>query len=797
MKNQTTNTDVNSNFISFYQYNNIEIPLIQRDYVQGSNLQAEKRDAFIDSLYTALTDETAPCDLDFIYGTFENEAFFPLDGQQRLTTLYLLHWYLLNKCRIEDAENYDNITKEINFDEKQFSYKTRRSSTAFCQKLIVFHPESFSETISEKIKEQNWFSEDWQQDPSVIAMLDMLDALNNKFKKLIDPSVTKMLERLLNTKAINFDKLDMGHYRLTDSLYIKMNARGKQLTDFENWKANFIQFLEENYNNQIYIYAEKNRKDNFAKIKDYFTHSIEHEWTDLFWSYTVADYKNQDNKTESTLLIDPYFLNFYYCLCRVFSSLEEKDSKEEEDKSTNITEPSRKLLFKEVKNVEFLFGTLDLFVQISQNNKDVKAFFKSLFYLQGEKTDGSVKLFSCENEDLFELCIKGKATVDQQILLFCIIKYCIKHKCYTVTNELKKYTRVCRNLLETICQRLTKDMKMHSNVRFSELSKYIKTIDNLCSVVDISELNSFDVGMGDVSSVYAWMNYYPNTDVYLLEESDYTHGSLYAFDLSLSLSDIQEAFKAFEESTDLVRVKLLVVFGYEGADFGWCAHGIRKFFGYNDRWDVLFRYKDDIASLKEAFTSYIKAYQIEKDLNKIITNKLQELQGKDYLIYYFLKYDAFTNSCLRWAMNEKEVKDAKDLDAHHFFSIKSPYNIITLPRFNSRPLLGYHTDPYACAVAQELRKNHPNIYKYMDYTGRDVFKAPITFSNYNIELRCEDAGWLISFEGENKITIDKLKKLIPLLHRPLKGDKRKKYILQPDSKDRIETAIEFIEQLFL
>ena len=85
----------------------------------------------------------------------------------------------------------------------------------------------------------------------------------------------------------------------------------------------------------------------------------------------------------------------------------------------------------------------------------------------------------------------------------------------------------------------------------------------------------------------------------------------------------------------------------------------------------------------------------------------------------------------------------------------------------------------------------------MDYTGRDVFKAPITFSNYNIELRCEDAGWLISFEGENKIPIDKLKKLIPLLHRPLKSDKRKKYILQPDSKDRIETAIEFIEQLFL
>lgn len=244
MENQTTNKEVNSNFISFYQNNNIEIPLIQRDYVQGSNLQAEKRDAFIDSLYAALTDETTNCDLDFIYGTFENGFFFPLDGQQRLTTLYLLHWYLLNKCRIEDTESYANITKGINFDERQFTYKTRRSSTAFCQKLIAFHPKSLPETISKKIKEQNWFSEDWQQDPSIIAMLDMLDALNNKFKKLTAPSIAKMLERLLNTQAISFDELDMGAYKLTDSLYIKMNARGKQLTAFENFKANLIKRIE-------------------------------------------------------------------------------------------------------------------------------------------------------------------------------------------------------------------------------------------------------------------------------------------------------------------------------------------------------------------------------------------------------------------------------------------------------------------------------------------------------------------------------------------------------------------------
>lgn len=784
MNNQTSNMDVNTNFISFFSNNHIEIPLIQRDYVQGSKLHAEKRDAFIDALYNALMDDGTPCELDFIYGTFENKTFFPLDGQQRLTTLYLLHWYLLNKCRIENPELYVSIISDLHFFDKQFSYKTRRSSSAFCQKLTAFRPESLTDSISKKIKDQNWFSEDWQQDPTILAMLDMLDALDEKYKKLTNPSLPKILDKLLSPKAINFDKLDIGAYKLTDSLYIKMNARGKQLTNFENWKANFIQFLEENYDQQYYTYAEDNRKNNFPKIKDYFTHSIEHQWTDLFWNYAIASYKDKENKLMTTPLIDPYFLNFYLYICRILSSLEKKNEAED-DKSTNITEIAAKLLFKKIENIDFLFRSLDLFVLLSEkNNKNISSFFKSLFYFEEQKTDGRVKLFYSEkskNEDLFELCIKAEATVDQQILLFCIIKYCIKHRCYTITDELKKYTRVCRNLLESINQRLSSDMKMHSNVRYSDLTKYIKTIEQLSSVPDVALLNSFESGMGneeDTSAAYTWMTHYPNPHIYYLEDSDYTHGCLYAFDSTLPISDIQQALEAFEATTDLVRVRILVAFGYEGANFGWCAHGTRQFFGYKDRWDVLFRYSKDMTSLKKAFNAYTRCYQVEKDLNKIIDNQLQKQQGSDNFIYYFLKYDAFANSCLRWRMNDKEVEGAKDLDALHFFAIKSDYDIITLPRFNGNPLLGYHTDPYACTVAQDIRKHYPFIYEHMDYTGRNSYKAPISFDNCDIELRCEDAGWLITHTNSTQ-----------------ESEGSKKYIEQSD-KDRIEVAVEFIKQLF-
>ena len=73
----------------------IEIPIIQRDYAQGRDggNVARIRANFLDALHNALTTAT-PISLDFVYGDVVEGTLRPLDGQQRLTTLFLLHWYL-------------------------------------------------------------------------------------------------------------------------------------------------------------------------------------------------------------------------------------------------------------------------------------------------------------------------------------------------------------------------------------------------------------------------------------------------------------------------------------------------------------------------------------------------------------------------------------------------------------------------------------------------------------------------------------------------------------------------------
>src|SRR5688572_8742108 len=76
--------------------NSIEIPIIQRDYAQGRQSKDVERirKQFLESLHRAITSQTSPLKLDFIYGNVLSGKLIPLDGQQRLTTLFLLHWYI-------------------------------------------------------------------------------------------------------------------------------------------------------------------------------------------------------------------------------------------------------------------------------------------------------------------------------------------------------------------------------------------------------------------------------------------------------------------------------------------------------------------------------------------------------------------------------------------------------------------------------------------------------------------------------------------------------------------------------
>lgn len=290
--------DTSTTFVTLVkQLNFIQIPILQRDYAQGRDEAKDVREQFLSSIKHALVSDnlSQPLDLDFVYGNFEGsnkEIFSVLDGQQRLTTLFLLHWYLAMKENRQ--EDFQSIF--VSGSSSRFTYKTRVSATEFFNALAVSNDVAIEDfmNLSDVIRDKQWFFMSWQFDPTVQASLTMLDSIHDYF----NDSNFEMYDRLVNeaNPRILFQYLNLESFGLSDELYIKMNARGKPLTDFENFKALLCSKLEKS-----------------AKGKR-FEEKLDQQWTDVFWKISL----------ESNQSFDELYLKFFNIMI-FFNALQNLD----------------------------------------------------------------------------------------------------------------------------------------------------------------------------------------------------------------------------------------------------------------------------------------------------------------------------------------------------------------------------------------------------------------------------------------------------------------------------------------
>ncbi|MDE6267242.1 MAG: DUF262 domain-containing protein [Muribaculaceae bacterium] len=326
-------------FYNFLRNNRIEIPIIQRDYAQGRDGKEYLRKTFLGSLMKALNREN-PYDsksllLDFVYGTLENGRIYPLDGQQRLTTLWLLHWYVaLRAGRLNEAAEVLS----------RFSYETRISSRDFFRRLCEsdnFAKYDASEPVTDFIHRQRWFFTRWEQDPTVNSALRMLrgyhkneenvnrrklpeirrknrlkDGIEKLFADVEDNSrFVEYWESLISDNPpIEFYHLPLEKFGLTDDLYVKMNARGKELTFFENFKADLIGYIRERASRDSTDSGEwKALLDPIAGIPI----RMDTDWSDIFWKLRKEVKCKRDNQeTLTECNIDEIYYAF---INRIFS----------------------------------------------------------------------------------------------------------------------------------------------------------------------------------------------------------------------------------------------------------------------------------------------------------------------------------------------------------------------------------------------------------------------------------------------------------------------------------------------
>lgn len=411
-------------FWSLLENFQIEIPLLQRDYVQG--LQQTKnntvRKGLLDSISECL-EQGKQLSFDFIYGAEkkceDNTIFLPLDGQQRLTTLFLLHWYFaVKEGLILDQTIKDKLIK--------FSYLSRISSREFCKKLVScdFKLPNTTDFMSVAIQQTTWFHKQWDFDPTVKAMLVMLDDIHTRLKDL-PPVFDKFTSSEIYTIPIVFHCITLEKLNLTDRIYIKMNARGKTLSAFESFKAWTLQTLKDH---------------EFKEELKIFRANIEIKWTNIFWQY----------KDPGIFNIDKPFMRYINFISEMLLRIENHTDANDQvyvEATETINYDLLENLFVQKEKIRFLFDSISL---LSDNESAFSIELGNVFCSESSQLN-KLKIFSNQTPNLMERLLGPKQNLqnDEKTLLYCAILRKMKYPEEPVSLD---YLRILRNLISRIRQ---------------------------------------------------------------------------------------------------------------------------------------------------------------------------------------------------------------------------------------------------------------------------------------------------------------------------------------------------------
>lgn len=518
----------NYTFWDIINDNNIRIPKIQRDYAQGrkSPKVNEIRKNFVHSLIKTVKGEYESLELDFVYGSKRNNSFEPLDGQQRLTTLFLLHWILGENLK-DDKSN------------SKFTYETRTTSKDFCSELVKHTPDKYIEKAikdqdaiekdddikdrekKEKIKNvfskvitgHDWFQWLWKFDSSIQSMLVMLDSLYqelNFYPNNIDSTTLELYRK--NLRNITFNFLNLNDFNMSDELFVKMNDRGKQLSDFDILKSS----LEEE------IQIQKKKKILSDKTEENWRSLMDEKWIDFFWQKYASPVlnkkviSNEENdekfKKEKLEAVEKAENQFKKLLLRLvalqilqkapvdLADCSEKDLSLIEDCYYNFDEPKDEHKLDNILNsyndywlktdsdknyridFEEIIKTINNFIYEEKDENDNKTIIRDLISLI------EVKDALDKDDSYLDLFLNEKVPKDLIAIFYCFVKYInniplISDFKNTASEQdmrnLCDWIRIMRNIIKND----------NNNNQIDKIQKLIDVIKGIDSIFD--DLNDF------------------------------------------------------------------------------------------------------------------------------------------------------------------------------------------------------------------------------------------------------------------------------------------------------------------
>jgi hypothetical protein len=583
------------------QMKKIVIPIIQRDYAQG-RIDPEVnriRERFLDSLHQAI--KLDPITLDFVYGDInEHGVMTPLDGQQRLTALFLLHWYAAKK---EDVDITESLFLE------NFSYETRYSARDFCSFLIKFNP-TFTKKLSEEIVDQAWFPLDWKKDPTISSMLVMLDAIQDEFAE------TQGIWDRLKEKAISFYFLPIKDMGLTDELYIKMNSRGKPLTQFEHFKAELERELRK--------IDEPTSKRVIKKI--------DLDWTDMLWRY-----RGDDN------VIDDEFLRYFRFICDIIcyqnGGTTQGKSNDEFDLLKEYFSAKNENVMANIQTLENYF---DCWCCLQGDNAPDKFLERFISY---EHQSGKIKIEKRYGINIFKDCVRNYADISGNVLLYAVVSYLLNKETIS-EDEFSRRLRIVNNLIQNSEDEISDSELRTSGNRMPAILKQVDAIIKTGTIDEAIEKNFNTSQLAEEALKITWVENNPDKAeaLFELEDHDLLQGQIGIIGL-----DHPEYFPRFRSlfscKWDLVDCALVTIGSFgQREKKGRYQLGSKK---NTKAWRNLFHKSSnegfdntkevlaDLLSRKDSFDDELLSSIINTYIAECETNKNYDWR------YYYVKYDLF------------------------------------------------------------------------------------------------------------------------------------------------------------
>jgi len=262
------------------------IPDLQRDYCWG-NIRPEGKNKTLAHVFCSEFVEIAKksganAKTELSYGiiyTYEYpETFFYIsDGQQRLSTLYLIIG-VLNSYLNDDRLKKLLVSK---YNQPRLKYEVRSSTDYFINDLVQHVFLSNDSKVLGNLKKASWFRDEFEYDPSVNSMVEAIKSVHSIIQKADATLLADFIVQSVGFVWINLKTND----NLEDDSYTKVREYGEKMYEIVNTSGDP---MEPNEHEKVHLLSRlaENEKEDWTEKWEV--------WQDFFWQHKAENQESAD-----------------------------------------------------------------------------------------------------------------------------------------------------------------------------------------------------------------------------------------------------------------------------------------------------------------------------------------------------------------------------------------------------------------------------------------------------------------------------------------------------------------------